>query len=293
MNGPQHDGETIVVIGAGQMGAAVGRRMREAGARVLTTLTGRSAASVNRVKEAGLEAVDDDDRLVAEASVVLSIVPPSQATHVAERFRAPIERSANKPIFAECNAVAPATVRRIAALLAPSGCPFVDAGIIGGPPPAGRLDAGPRFYASGPDAAAFTQLAHRGLDIVALDGPIGSASALKLSYAGLTKGITALGAAMVAAATRDGLAGALRNELARSQPEILTRIRRTLPAMLPKAYRWVGEMEEISAFVGDPQTGAEIYAGAARLYQRIAEDVDSGGGPDAVLLGALRSFLRA
>lgn len=291
MNEPRRPDEIIAVIGAGEMGAAVGRRMREAGARVLTTLKGRSAASVNRVHEAGLEVVDDDDRLVAEVSVVLSIVPPSQAMQVAQRFRAPLERAAYKPIFAECNAVAPATVRRIADLLAPAACRFVDAGIIGGPPPAGRLDTGPRLYASGPDAAGFARLRERGLDIVALEGPIGAASALKLSYAGLTKGITALGAAMVAAATRDGLADALRNELARSQPEILVRIHRALPGMFRKAYRWVGEMEEISAFVGSPQAGAEIYSGAARLYERIAADVDRSG-PDTVLLGALQSFLR-
>lgn len=291
MSDPQKQFGTIAVIGAGEMGAAVGRRLREAGARVLTTLKGRSAASVDRVRQAGLEPTDDDARLVGEASVVLSIVPPSQAMQVARRFRAALEQSTVKPIFAECNAVAPTTVRQIADLLAPSGCLFVDAGIIGGPPPAGRLDQGPRFYASGAHATSFARLAELGLDIVALDGPIGAASALKLSYAGLTKGITALGAAMVAAATRDGLADALRGELARSQPGILSRLERGLPGMFHKAYRWVGEMEEIAAFLGDPQSGAEIYSGAALLYERISADVNSGGG-DSSMLPALQSFVR-
>jgi len=79
-----------------------------------------------------------------------------------------------------------------------------------------------------------------------LDSPIGAASGLKLSYAGLTKGIHCLGAAMVAAASRDGLAGALRDELARSQPEFLARLERFIPAMFPKAYRWIAEMEQIA-----------------------------------------------
>jgi 3-hydroxyisobutyrate dehydrogenase-like beta-hydroxyacid dehydrogenase len=283
--------ETIAVIGAGEMGAAVGRRMREAGARVLTTLAGRGTASARRVAEAGIEVVDDDERLVGEATFVLSIVPPGQAVHVAERFCAPLSRAAHKPVFAECNAVAPVTVRRIAVMLAPSGCRFIDAGIIGGPPPAGRLDKGPRFYASGPDAHLLARLRAFGLDIATLDGPIGAASALKLSYAGLTKGITALGAAMVAAASREGLDGALRAELARSQPEILARIERGLPAMFPKAYRWVAEMEEISSFVGSVNGGAEIYSGAARLYAQIAADLDAEAA-QPTLLAALQSFLR-
>ncbi len=292
MSNSQRPIETIAVIGAGEMGAAVGRRMRDAGARVLTTLAGRGAASARRVAEAGIEVVDNDERMAGDAAFILSIVPPGQAVRVAERFRAPLSRAAHKPVFVECNAVAPDTVRRIAGRLAETGCRFVDAGIIGGPPPADRFDIGPRFYASGPDAHLVSRLSRYGLDIATLDGPIGAASALKLSYAGLTKGITALGAAMVAAASREGLDGALRAELARSQPEILARVERSLPRMLPKAYRWVAEMDEIAAFVGSAAAGAGIYTGAARLYEQIAADLNAQG--DArTILASLRSFLRA
>jgi 3-hydroxyisobutyrate dehydrogenase-like beta-hydroxyacid dehydrogenase len=290
MSDSQRRSDTIAVIGAGEMGAAVARRMRKAGARVLTTLKGRSAASARRVADAGVEVIDDDDRLVGAAEFILSIVPPGQAVQVGERYCASLQRTANKPVFVECNAVAPATVRRIAELLARTGCRFVDAGIIGGPPPAGRLDKGPRFYASGPDAHLISRLRRYGLDVATLDGPVGAASALKLSYAGLTKGITALGAAMVAAASREGLDGALRAELARSQPEILARLERGLPGMFHKAYRWVAEMEEIAAFLGNRQNGAQIYSGAARLYEQITAQVN-GKAADRSLLAALQSFL--
>ena len=54
-----------------------------------------------------------------------------------------------------------------------------------------------------------------------LDGPLTAASALKMSYAGITKGFTALGAAMMLAATRGGSAEALKAELAESRPDLL------------------------------------------------------------------------
>jgi putative dehydrogenase len=95
---------------------------------------------------------------------------------------------------------------------------------------------------------------------------------LKLSYAGLTKGFTALCATMLAAAERDGLGDALRAELARSQPGFLARLDRAVPAMRPKAYRWVAEMRQIAEFVGAPKNGATIYEGAAQLFQRVADD---------------------
>lgn len=261
---------TIAIVGAGEMGAAVGRRLREAGARVVISLAGRSDESVARVRSAGLEVVSDDDTLVRDANFVLSIVPPGVAVEVAERLRGPLARAHAKPAFVECNAISPATCRRIHDLLGAST--FIDAGIIGGPPVAGTQDPakGPRFYASGTDALMLTHLSAFGLDIAVLDGPVGAASGLKLSYAGLTKGFTALCATMLAAADRDGLAVALRAELARSQPSFLARLDRAVPAMRPKAYRWVAEMQQIAEFVGSAEDGATIYEGAALLYQRIA-----------------------
>jgi hypothetical protein len=46
--------------------------------------------------------------------------------------------------------------------------------------------------------------------------------------------------------------------------------------MHSKAYRWVAEMEEISAFVSEDPAGAQFYEAAASLYERIAADYEGG-----------------
>jgi hypothetical protein len=97
-----------------------------------------------------------------------------------------------------------------------------------------------------------------------------------MSYAGITKGFTALGAALALAATRAGAAEALHRELADSQPALLDWLTRQIPRMYPKAYRWVAEMEEIAGFIGAPDAGAPMLDGAAQLYQRIANDTEGG-----------------
>src|ERR1700719_1084922 len=272
------DPPVIAIIGAGEMGTAVGRRLREAGARVLISLDGRSAASTDRVRRAGLEGIHDDQRLIDGIDCILSIVPPASALEVAERLRAPLRNttSPSPPPLVDCSAIAPTTMLRIERLLEPLA--VIDAGIIGGPPLPGSQDpsAGPRFYASGSHAHRLATLTGYGLDVVVMDAPIGAASGLKLAYAGLTKGFTALAAAIVTAASRDGLAEVLRIELARSQPQFLDRIDRFVPAMFPKAYRWVAEMEQIVEFIADPAAGATIYEGAARLYEAIAADLGDG-----------------
>jgi putative dehydrogenase len=156
-------------------------------------------------------------------------------------------------------------------VIAPTGVTFVDAGIIGAPP---KPDTpGPLFYASGPGAAGLSLLQQHGIRVKVLNGPIGAASGLKMSYGGLTKGLTALASAMMLAATRFGAAEEFAAELVDSQPVLLKMLQRSVPDMYPKAYRWVAEMQEVAAFAGDssPAT-ADIYRGIAALYEHLAQD---------------------
>src|SRR5262249_50865492 len=194
-----------------------------------------SDASKARAREAGMPPVSEED--AASADLVLSIVPPGQALGLSERF-APILRARNeKPVYVDCNAVSPRTVADIASVVTATGTSFVDAGIVGAPPRP-NYD-GPTFYASGQAADRFAVLGESGLKVHVIEGPAGAASAMKMSYAGITKGFTALGAAMMLAATRAGTAEALHHELSVSQPTLLAWLTRQVPAMFPKAYRFV------------------------------------------------------
>jgi L-threonate 2-dehydrogenase len=259
---------SVAIIAPGNMGAAVGRRLVEQGVEVMTWLEGRSDASRKRAEAAGMTG-GDLDRIVA-ADILLSIVPPGEAVALAELLAPRLAARGNRMLYVDCNAVSPRTVKKIAEILTPSRVGFVDAGIIGLPPRDGG--DGPSFYISGEAAKRVAVLAEYGLTIRVLDAPIGAASALKMSYAGITKGLSGLGAAMLLAASREGAAKALRAELAESQPALLARFEKALPQMYPKAYRWVAEMEEIAEFLGEDEAAAAMFRGLARLYERLAAD---------------------
>jgi len=273
----------VAVIAPGMMGAAVGKRLVDNGLKVLTSLKDRSAETATRAKAAGMAAAGDEE--IAASDFILSILPPGDAVALAERFQPALKASNAKPVYVDCNAINPKTVDRVAAVIAPTDCPFVDSGIIGSPPKPG--DAGPRFYASGPAAPRFATLRQYGLDVRVLDGAMSAASALKMSYAGITKGTQAIGAAMMLAATRAGSADALFAELSSSQKEMFAWFKRGLALMPPKAYRWVAEMHEIAGFVGEDPTAHELYEGAAHFYERLAEDFDG----DKKDVAALTDFL--
>ncbi len=273
----------VAVIAPGAMGAAVGKRLVDNGLKVLTSLAGRSAETIARAEAAGLASASDAK--IAASDFILSILPPGDALALAQRFAPALTASNSKPVFVDCNAINPATVERVAGAIAPTECPFVDAGIIGSPPKPG--DAGPRFYASGAAAPRFAKLRDYGLDVRVLDGAMSAASALKMSYAGITKGTQAIGAAMMLAASRAGSADALFDELSSSQKEMFAWFKRGLALMPPKAYRWVAEMHEIAGFVGDDPAAHELYEGAAHFYERIAQDFEA----DKKDVAALGAFL--
>ena len=212
-----------------------------------------------------------DDAAIAGADIILSIIPPAEARALATRLAPAIQAAPRKPLYADCNAISPGTAAEVAAIIAGTGAPFADGGIIGGPP----RDDGytPVLYTSGPGAEALTALNSHGCDVRITPGPVGAASALKMSYAGITKGLVSLASAMALAASRAGAAEGLFRELERSQPQLLAWFRRMVPTSYDKAYRWNGEMEEIADYIGAAGgEAAGIYQAIARFYTQMAAD---------------------
>lgn len=270
----------IAITSSGNMGAAVGGRLTAQGVKALCSFSGRSAASQARARKHGL--TDAADSELAQADFLLSIVPPKEAVAVAERLAPALADAPRKAVYVDCNAVSPQTAARIGEILAPTGAAYVDGGIIGGPPRDGYT---PRLYVSGTSAERVLDLNKFGLDVRVVEGGIGAASALKLSYAGLNKGAIGLGAAMILAARRAGVEGDLMRELSESQRALLAQFARGIPDMFAKAERWAPEMNEIADYAG-PGGEADIYRGLAALYERLAADYD--GSRDEI--GALDEF---
>jgi len=255
------------------MGHAIGAVLWQHGLRVLTNLQGRSGRTAALAAQAGMADVADDQTLVREADILLSVLVPAQAYACAERIAAAMRSTKTTLLFADCNAIAPRTVQSIEHLLNEAGADVVDVGIIGSPPQAGH--AGPRLYASGPTAERLAILNEYGLEVQAMGPHVGQASGLKMCYASVTKGLTALASEALTAGQALGLADVLINELQDSQGELFQWFERQIPRMPPKAYRWVGEMEEIARTFADLGLPPQMLEGAAALY-RLVEQTELG-----------------
>ena len=253
---------TICLLHPGEMGAAIGACLVQRGSRVVWASAGRGAATRSRAQASGLEDLGTLAHALAAADIVLSVCPPHGALALAREVAALRFHG----VFVDANAVSPNTARAIGRAVEAAGARFVDGGIIGPPPVQGGRT---RMYLAGGAAAQVAALfAGSKLQAIALEGPAGAASALKACYAGWTKGTTALLAAIRALAVHEGVEAGLLAEWKISQPDLEKRSE-TVTAQARKAWRWVGEMEEIAASFEAAGLPGGFQSAAAELYRRL------------------------
>jgi len=272
---------TIGLLNPGEMGSMVGAAVRSGGARVLWAGEGRSAATRKRASDAGLEDAGSVAAVVKASDVILSVCPPHAAVDVATQVAA----LRFGGTFVDGNAVSPATAREIGGIVEKSGATFVDGGIIG-PPPA--KPGTTRFYVSGAGAERVSRLLTAGaLEAPVVPGGPGAASALKMAYASWTKGSSALLLAVCALASAEGVDDSLLREWEISQPALAARSEGAAKSNAKKAWRFVGEMEEIAATFAAAGLPDAFHQGAAEIYRRMAVYKD---GPTPSLAEVLRAL---
>ena len=259
--------DTVALLFPGDMGHAVGRALGEHGHRVVTCLAGRSERTRGLARSGGVEDLPDLDALLAETALVLSILPPASALGTAEAVAAAMGRSGATPPYVDCNAISPATASAIDAVIREAGAPFIDGGIIGTKPGGGFL---PRLYVSGPDTAPAEAIDGEAFEVKPMGAEVGRASAIKMCYAGLTKGTWTLYTAVLTAAEAMGLGDDLAAEFQNSQRDAYARMQSIVPRLPADSARWIGEMEEIAATFDDAGVTPGFHQGAAAMFRLLA-----------------------
>jgi len=259
----------IGLLHPGEMGSAIGTVLKERGHDVSWASEGRSASTAARATAAGLLDLGSPAEVARSSEIVLSVCPPHAALDVAGAV------AGFEGIYVDANAISPATTRAVAAQVEGSGARFVDGGIgarfvdggIVGPPPRELGDT--RLYLAGEAASEVAALFEgSALEPVVLPGPVGSASALKMAYAGWTKGSAALLLAVRDTARSEGVEEALSEEWSVSVPELAERLARAERSAAAKGWRWVGEMEEIAATLAANGLPAGFHLAAAEVFRR-------------------------
>lgn len=255
--------ETIGIIHPGEMGISVAASAQSGGNTVMWASQGRSPQTQARAADQSLVDAGSVENLCRSCSIILSVCPPHAAGEVADKVMA----CSFKGLFVDVNAISPQRAQQISEKVQSQGIPFVDGGIIGGP--AWEPDS-TWLYLSGIEAQRVADCFKGGLlrtEIISTR--VGDASALKMCYAALTKGTSALLCAVMGAAEGLGVREHLQRQWDRDEMGSAERNRLRVRRVTAKAWRFAGEMEEIaSTFEGAGQPGGFHHA-AAEIYSRM------------------------
>src|SRR5919109_173610 len=272
----------IGLLHPGAMGASVGAAARSNQHTVLWASTGRSASTCARARRAKLQDAGTVAELVHASELVLSVCPP----HAAEEVAREVAQLGFSGIYVECNAISPDRTRAIQRIVEAAGAHYVDGGIIGSP--AWTREAGTHLYLSGPRAEEVAAcFAGSPLQTPVISERIGAASAIKMGYAAYTKGTTALLTAILGVVEKEGV----RAELARQWGDTFTAqsVRRVC-ANTAKAWRFVGEMQEIAATFRGAGLPGGFHEAAAEVFERLEafKDHDEPPAIESVLQALLK-----
>ncbi|KUI53955.1 2-hydroxy-3-oxopropionate reductase [Cytospora mali] len=292
---------TVGILSIGDMGMGIAKLLVAKGFSVATNCQGRSKDTRARVEAAQVTDLSSDAELVKKCDVVLSIVPPRDAQATAQRIIDAMQlvTKAKPPLyFADLNAVAPSTVKAIAKTIGAAQVPVVliDGSVLGGPPH--PVDGGggssstttsvsptaavgdwnlPSIPTSGPvkvaDIPGYGAALAKALNMKHISEEVGASSGLKMCFASLFKGYSAIAVQSFTTAQRMGVLGPLREAMEEIVPGRVKQTENALVGMPPKAYRWVGEMEEIARTHAE-EGGFEnvLFRGAAGVFKAVAED---------------------
>ena len=257
---------TVAILSPGDMGSAVGRRLRENELDVITCLAGRSDRTRALADKAGIRDIPTMEELVERSDLIMSMTVSAAVSSLCRQVADALRATGAATLFAECNAIAPQLARELEPIITDAGGRFVDVSIIGGPP---RPGYSPHFYTSGEVASQFEQLNDFGLTVLKLDGEVGQASGIKMCYAAMTKGSWALYSELLMAAELMGLTEPLLAEFQSGQQAVLQRMERTLPTVPARSLRWVSEMEEIRNTFAHLGMTPHLFEGVAEMYRFI------------------------
>jgi 3-hydroxyisobutyrate dehydrogenase-like beta-hydroxyacid dehydrogenase len=260
--------QRIGILSIGEMGYHWARVLAGHGVKVLTYAKDRSETTRQRAEKIGVECVPSLESLVKDADLIVSIVVPFAANRVANKVAKATAKSGRKDLlYLDANAISPMTADQIGKILQPSGVNFVDGCIIGS---ASKMDKGAVVYVSGPQAPMIQELAAYGFSVKVLGPTVAQASAFKVVYAGLTKGLQGLFVELLMGARAFGLLDEILKRYEESFPGLLDKVTSSIVGLRIHAGRRAEEMDELKRTFNHHGMKSFMAPAAQKVLQAIA-----------------------
>ncbi|HVO95491.1 MAG TPA: NAD(P)-binding domain-containing protein [Terriglobales bacterium] len=260
--------QKIGILSIGEMGFHWAKLLKSHGVEVLTYDKDRGEVSRKRGENAGAKSLASMEELIKAAELIVSIVVPSAATRLAAKVAQAAQAAGRKDLlFLDANAISPMSADEINQTLQPAGVHFVDGCIIGS---AAKMGKGTIVYVSGPQAERLRPLESFAIPIKVLGPSTNQASAFKVVYAGLTKGLQGLFCELLMGARRFGLLDEIRAQYEESFPGLLDKVAPSIIGLRIHAGRRAEEMDELKRTFNHHGMQSFMAPAAQKVLEAIA-----------------------
>ena len=254
----------IGILHPGEMGVSIAASAINSGHDVFWASENRSEETRTRAEKHGLADLKSLEELCKICEIIICICPP----HAAEATAKQVIEHDFKGSYLDANAISPENAIKIGQMLGSKNIHFIDGGIIGGP---AWEPKSTWLYLSGENASQLADCFSNGpLETKIISAEIGKASALKMCYAAYSKGTTALMCAVLGAAESLGVREELYQHWDMDEAGFSEQVNRRATRVTAKAWRFEGEMKEISATFHAAGMPVEFHDAAAEVYHRIS-----------------------
>jgi 3-hydroxyisobutyrate dehydrogenase-like beta-hydroxyacid dehydrogenase len=262
------------VLHPGNMGIFVAASAQNSGCDVYWASDSRSPKTHERAAKFDLNDASSLANLCQTCSIVVSVCPPHAAEDVAEQ----VVDQGFGGLYVDANAISPDRVRKMRHTVEKAGMTFVDGGIVGGPVWEGGRTW---LHLAGPEAETVAACFSGGpLETSILGEEVGKASAIKMCYAAYTKGTSALLCGILATAEQLGVRRELEEQWESHWPGFAEQTAGRARRVTAKAWRFAGEMNEISSTFEGAGLPGGFHAAAGTLYRRLAHFKDAPSIPE-------------
>lgn len=284
----------IGILSIGEMGYHWAKLLTSRGVEVLTYSKGRSDVTRKRAENIGVQSVPSLGRLVRDADLIACVVVPFAAKRVAAKVAKAAAKAGRRDLlYLDANAISPMVADEIAATLTDAGVQFVDGCIIGS---ASKMDRGTVVYVSGPQAERIRELADFGFAVKVLGAAVSQASAFKVVYAGLTKGLQGLFVELLMGARKFGLLDEIMRRYEESFPGLLGRVAPSIIGLRIHAGRRAEEMDELKRTFSHHRMNAIMAPAVQKVLKSIAAleagAASESGAREGELLDTLELFFQ-
>lgn len=250
----------------GDMGLAIAEVLLKNNFRVITASEGRSQKTADRIKKSEIEDLVSLQKVVDASDIILSVNSPDKSVEIAEQISICLSDHHAKKIFVDLNSNTTESATRIDHICAAKNAVHINGAVLGA---SKDMEKDSVIVLSGKERKYILDLFDGIFNTKDAGENIESASAYKLLFSLVNKGINAVFFEAMTAAAHYGIVDELMTSLLSYLPGTFKDLEKTTPTYIPHIERRMHEMQGLSNMQKSQGLPSSISSATAETFELV------------------------